>query len=183
MLLTKLINHLDMYFKKIYKKKPKFNKLRFSYQKEKNMGNINAFNHSVTVVAYEKENKKYAATIAWAMQVDYDKVLLLMGSQSVTGKNIMKGDLIGVSTLSKNQKEIADFIGDTHSDEVNKFENISYKEENGVILINNAARLMKVKVIDILHLEGIEEDNLIYGEVIEIVNNNNDFLNYDVYLK
>jgi hypothetical protein len=42
------------------------------------------------------------------MMVDYDKLICLIGSQSVTGKNIAKNDFIGVSALNKKQKDIAE---------------------------------------------------------------------------
>ena len=38
-----------------------------------------------------------------------------------------KGDIIGVNVCSKEQKEIATVIGNTHSKETNKLQNISYK--------------------------------------------------------
>ena len=50
------------------------------------------------VVAYQKE-RNYAMTCAWAMQADYDKILMLLGSESETGNNLQVGDIIGVSAL------------------------------------------------------------------------------------
>ena len=146
------------------------------------MANLRAFNHTVNVVAYCKDNKKYAATIAWGMQVDYDKVVLLMGSQSVTGNNIKKDDIIGVSALNKDQISTANQLGDNHSSEVDKLNGILVNTEGSAITIKDASREMIVKVIDVLHLEKIEEDNLIYGEVISFKENNNSFLNYIEYL-
>ena len=116
-------------------------------------------------------------TCAWAMQVDYDKVMLLLGQQSVTGQKIMPGDIIGVSALSQHQKEIALKLGDEHSDEVDKLEGIQHLEKDGAIYILNAARLMKVEVIEILHPKGIEEDNLIYGKIVEKIETIFPFLN------
>lgn len=136
-----------------------------------------AFNHSVNVVGFERNKVKYCMTCAWAMQADYNKVLLLIGSQSVTGSKIMKGDIIGVSALSKYQKDIALKLGEDHSDQTNKLEGISYNISDDAIFIMNAARLMKVRVIDILHLKGIEEDNVIYGEIVEKIETVFPFLN------
>ena len=136
-----------------------------------------AFNHSVSVVGFERNNTKYCMTCAWAMQADYNKVLLLIGAQSVTGSKIMKGDIIGVSALSKYQKDIALQIGENHSDSCNKLEGVQYNVSDDALFIMNAARLMKVRVIDILHLKGIEEDSLIYGEIIEKVETVFPFLN------
>lgn len=130
-----------------------------------------AFNYGANVIAFEKENRKYAMTCAWAMQVDYDKILCLLGSQSVSGKAIKKGDIIGVSALSNLQEAIAFKLGENHSDEVNKLEGIDYSFDESAILIDGSSKTMKVEVIDVLHLEGIEEDNLVYGKVIKSVDN------------
>ena len=46
---------------------------------------------------------------------------MLLGAQSVTGKAIAKGDIIGVSVLSMNQEDVKDKLGDNHSDVVDKF--------------------------------------------------------------
>lgn len=141
------------------------------------------FNHSVNVVAYKVGTKYFAATIAWAMQVDYDKILLLMGSQSDTGNNIKKGQLIGVSALSEDQKEIALTLGDNHSSSVDKLANINFHEINEkeylktAITIENATNQMIVEVIDVMHLPEIEEDNLIYGRVLKNANEKKPFLN------
>ena len=136
-----------------------------------------AFNHGVNVVGVNKNDHNYCMTCAWAMQVDYDKVMMLIGAQSVTGSKIMPGDIIGVSALSKFQREIALKIGDEHSDSVDKLEGIQYQESEGAIFIMNASRLMKVKVLEIMHPKGIETDNLIYGKIIEKVETIFPFLN------
>ena len=136
-----------------------------------------AFNHSVNVVGFKKGDKHYCMTCAWAMQVDYDKVLLLLGSQSVTASKILKGDIIGVSALSQYQRDIALQIGDKHSDTTNKLEGIDYQIADDAIYIMNASRMMKIKVLDILHLPRIEEDNLIYGQIVEHMETIFPFLN------
>ena len=64
-----------------------------------------AVDHTVNVIGYEKNNTKYVMTCAWSMMVDYDKIVSLIGSQSVTGKNIKKGDIVGFSALCKEQKK------------------------------------------------------------------------------
>ena len=136
-----------------------------------------AFNHSVNVVGFVRNNQKYCMTCAWAMQVDYDKVLLLLGAQSVTGNKILKGDIIGVSALSKYQRDIALQIGDGHSDEMDKLKGVEYQVSTDALYILNAARIMKVRVIEVMHLKGIESDNLIYGEIVEKIETVLPFLN------
>jgi len=126
---------------------------------------LSAFNYGANAVGFIKDEKKYGMICAWAMQADYDKLLMLLGAQSVTGKNIKKGDIIGVSALSENQQEVVDALGSSHSDSSDKFANIKYTLKDSAILIDNASNCMIVEVLDVLHLNAIEEDNLIYGLV------------------
>ena len=136
-----------------------------------------AFNHSVSVVGFVRNNQKYCMTCAWAMQVDYDKVLMLLGAQSVTGNKILKGDMIGVSALSKYQRDIALQIVDGHSDEMDKLKGVQYQVSTDALYILNAARIMKVRVLEVMHLKGIESDNLIYGQIVEKIETVLPFLN------
>jgi len=133
---------------------------------------LSAFNYGANAVSYIKNGEKYGMICAWAMQADYDKILMLLGTQSITGKNIRKGDIIGVSALSENQQEIVDALGLSHSDDTDKFINIKYTINDSAILIDDASNCMIVEVLDVLHLEGIKEDNLIYGLVKSYVSNN-----------
>lgn len=136
-----------------------------------------AFNYGVNVIAFTKNGKAYGMTCAWSMQVDYDKALMLLGSQSVTGRNIEKGDIVGISALSKSQLNDALFIGDNHSDNIDKFENIKTINDESAILLEGSSRLIKARVIDVIHLDKIEVDNLIYLEFIDTKECNDDFLN------
>ncbi|GKU23708.1 flavin reductase [Clostridium folliculivorans] len=127
--------------------------------------NLSAFNYGANAISFIKNEKKYGMICAWSMQADYDKVLMLLGAQSVTGKNISKGDIIGVSALNENQQDVVDALGNSHSDDADKFANINYTVNDSAILIDDATNCMVVEVLDVLHLEGIEQDNLIYGLV------------------
>lgn len=127
--------------------------------------NVSAFNYGANAVSFVKNGKKFGMICAWAMQADYDKILMLLGAQSITGKNIQKGDIIGVSSLNENQQDVVDALGNSHSDDTDKFINIKYSVNDSVILIDDASNCMIVEVLDVLHLNGIEEDNLIYGLV------------------
>ena len=94
---------------------------------------VRAFNAGCNVVAIEKNHKKYAMTCAWATMLDYDKVGLLIGSQSETGKVLEVGDICGISALSHKQRDIANLIGEHHSSEFDKFKSIvpvSFKRQN-----------------------------------------------------
>lgn len=121
------------------------------------------FNYGANAVCLEKNGRKYGMICSWATQVDYDKIVMLIGAQSVTGKHITKGDIIGVSVLSVRQEDVMNTLGNNHSDEVDKFKNLDYTLKDSAILINNASVNMVVEVIDVLHLAGIEEDSLVYG--------------------
>lgn len=67
------------------------------------MKKFETFDHSVSIITVEKQGKKYAMTCAWATQVGYEHLVCLIGSQSLTGKNIQKGDVIGISVLQKSK--------------------------------------------------------------------------------
>ena len=45
------------------------------------------------------------------------------------------------------------------------------------IYILNASRIMKIRVLDVMHLPGIEEDNLIYGVIVDHIETVFPFLN------
>lgn len=137
---------------------------------------------SVAVIAINKNNHLYGMACAWCMQVDYDKILMLLGSQSVTGKILEKGDLVGVSALNKDQVEISNKLGSHHSDKMNKFEGVDIDIDGSIVLIKGASRMMKAEILDIIHLKGVEEDNLIYLKINENIKNNDEFLNYSNYL-
>lgn len=132
---------------------------------------LSAFNYGANAVSFIKNEKKYGMICAWAMQADYDKILMLLGTQSITGKNIKKGDIIGVSALNENQKDIVDALGSGHSDDSDKFINIKYTINDSAILMDGASNCMIVEVLDVLHFKGIEEDNLIYGLVKSFTSN------------
>ncbi len=137
-----------------------------------------AFDHCVSVIAYQKDGRKYGMTCAWAMQVDYDKLVCLIGSQSDTGRQIKEGQEIGVSVLAKHQKAIAEHFGEEHSSSFDKFEGVTYTEKESALLIPKSARAMVCQVIEVLHLKGIEEDQLVYVSVKESQENSSEFLHY-----
>lgn len=135
-----------------------------------------SLDHAVNVIAYKKNNIKYSMTCAWCMNVDYDKVVCLMGAQSATGNNLKKGDIVGFSALDKHQLNVALALGDNHSNEVEKLAGIDYYLNDSAILINNALLQYKCAVIDIIHLEGIEEDNLVYLQILEGIERDGNYL-------
>lgn len=135
--------------------------------------------HSVCIISYEKHNVKYAMTCAWAMMVDYDKILCLLGEQSVTGRNVSKGDKLGVSVLASDQKEIALKLGDNHSDKIDKLSNINHTQIDCAITINDSKSEMICEVIDILNLNEIETDNLLYLRVLNKKQNSKKYLHME----
>lgn len=139
---------------------------------------LHAFKMGVNVVSFIKNNKMYGMSCAWASQVGYEEIILTIGSQSVTGKVLEIGDVIGVSALNSEQEHIAMQFGTSHSDTSDKFKGIDFVIDGSAILINNASRMMKVEVIDIMHLKGIEEDNVVYCKVLSSIENGNDFYEY-----
>ena len=129
------------------------------------------------IVALSKNGKDYGMTCAWAQMIGYDKIMMLIGSQSDTGKVLAVGDIVGVSALDKDQEKISNFIGSRHSTKVDKFKDIEITRKGSAILINNAKTRSICVVKEILHLEGIEEDNLVILDIKELeADKDKDFL-------
>lgn len=133
--------------------------------------NTKLLNQTVTIVALEKHGLTYAMTCAWVTQLDYDKVGCLIGEQSVTGKTIKIGDVIGLSALGKKQKKIAATLGEGHSDKVNKLKGIEFTNADGAILIRDAKMQMKCKVVDIVRLKDMENDLFVVLHVVGFIEN------------
>ena len=95
------------------------------------------------------------------------KILLLLGSQSDTGNNIKVGDIIGISCLSSSQKDVALHFGEEHSLSFNKFDNISFTNDDGALLIKNAKSQFVCEVLDCRYLKGNDEDHLIQVKILK----------------
>lgn len=132
---------------------------------------LTAFACGSNVVGYKKDGVNFAMTCAWAQMVDYDKLTMLLGSQSDTGKHIKKGDIIGVNSLSSSQNDISLKLGENHSLSIDKLKGINYSYDDTAIMIEGAKVNMKCEVIDVIHLEGIEEDNFLYLKVLKYNDN------------
>jgi flavin reductase (DIM6/NTAB) family NADH-FMN oxidoreductase RutF len=115
---------------------------------------LRAFRTGANVLAFSKDNKNYAMTCAWAMMIDYQKIAMLIGSQSITGQNLSINQQVGVSALADGQQEIAKIIGTNHSNEIDKFATISYTDKDNMLLINNAKVVMECVVESIQNLDG-----------------------------
>ena len=139
---------------------------------------IKAVDHSVNIVGVEKNGRKYAMCVAWATQVAEDKLICAIGPQSATGRAIAAGDIIGFSNLTKAQIPVAFQLGDVnrHSDSDNKLTGIDYKMDETAIIINGARAEIKCKVINIIHLSGIEAENIIYLQMLDGKQNEGDAL-------
>lgn len=126
---------------------------------------LRAFRSGCNVLALTKNNKKYGMVCAWATMIDYDKVAMLVGGQSVTGKVLEIGDIVGVSALADGQKDIAFKLGENHSDIGNKFEGIELINDESALLVKNAKCLMTCKVLKIEKLVD-PEDSFVVLEVL-----------------
>ena len=131
---------------------------------------LRAFRAGANILAFNKNNTNYAMTCAWAMMVDYQKIAMLIGSQSVTGQNLEIGQKVGVSALAEGQHEIAKIIGLNHSDEINKFDTIPFINIDGMILIKDAKVLMQCTVEKIQDIDG---DSLVFLQVNDFDENKN----------
>ena len=126
------------------------------------------FNQTISILSFKKGKEIYAATYAWFTQVGENEVVGLLGEQSVTTNNIKIGDYCGISVCSKEQKDVALYIGDTHSNEVDKLLGLPYfVDGTGAITLKGSKVTMIAEVIDVIHLKGIESDSLVYFKIHE----------------
>lgn len=122
------------------------------------------------IIALKKDGKNYGMTCAWAQMIGYDKLMMLIGSQSETGSVLSPGDIVGVSGLASDQEKISTYIGTHHSKKADKFKNIEYTTKGSAILINGAKTQSICTVENIMHLKDIEEDNLVILRINESKN-------------
>jgi len=122
---------------------------------------LHAFNAGCNIVAIRKNGHDYGMCCAWAQMLDYDRIGMLIGAQSVTGMVLEKGDVVGVSSLAEGQERIANQLGEGHSDRVAKFAGIPHTLAGTAILVDGARVRMICEVFDIMRLSGIESDRFV----------------------
>ena len=127
---------------------------------------LRAFNSGCNVIALLKDGKKYGMVCAWAMHTDYDRVALLIGSQSVTGKVINVGDFVGLSALAEGQEDIAHKLGENHSDVGDKFAGIEVEPSGVALYIKDAKVKMYCEVSKINVING-EGDKMVFLNVLK----------------
>jgi flavin reductase (DIM6/NTAB) family NADH-FMN oxidoreductase RutF len=119
---------------------------------------LTAFNMGCNIIALEKSNHQFGMCAAWAQMLDYDVISVLIGESSVTGKQLQKGDFVGVSALASDQGAIANLFGEYHSDQFDKFATTKITNLEGALLIDNAKVMMKCQVLDIIHFDFSKND-------------------------
>lgn len=134
------------------------------------------FNYCVNIIGYRKQNQLYGAACAWATQVDYDKVVFLLGSQSDTGKAIEVGSYVGISSLAKNQIDLVNRFGDYHSLSYHKYEDVDFHVSGSAITITNAVTQLVVKILQVIHLPENADDSLFYGIIEKMEINDQQYL-------
>jgi len=127
---------------------------------------LHAFNAGCNIVGMQKNGVLYGMCCAWSQMIDYDRITLLIGSESVTGKVLEKGDIVGVSALASDQKEIALWMGDGHSDQIDKWHHFAFHNDGTALLVEGARVQMKCLVLAVHHLEGIEADAFVDLKVL-----------------
>lgn len=98
---------------------------------------------------------------------------MLLGEQSVTGKAVAVGDIVGISGLAVGQNAIANQLGSNHSDTRNKFEGLQLERNGNAILIPGARTKMICEVMEVMHLKTMEADAFVIVKVISFEQNMN----------
>lgn len=128
-----------------------------------------AVDHNVNVVAMEKGGRRYAMVCAWAANVAADKMVCAIGPQSATGRAIEAGDEVGFTNLAAGQMGIAFQVGnmEVHSDAADKLEGVEVRQEGGAIVVEGGRVQVVGRVVEVLHLPGCEEENVVYIDIVD----------------
>lgn len=139
---------------------------------------LRAIDHNVNIIAMEKEGHRYGMCCAWVTHCAEDRLLCFVGPQSVTGQALRKGDTVGFSNLMKGQEAIAFSVGDTsrHSPDSDKLAGIDFENDEGALIVKGARCEAKCRVVDVLHIEGIEQENALYLEIVKVKMNDGESL-------
>lgn len=140
---------------------------------------LRAFRSGCNVIAVRKNSKNYGMVCAWATMIDYDKIGMLIGGQSVTGKMIHPCDLVGVSALAEGQEEIAHKLGENHSGEGNKFEGVDLINKDGALLVKGAKCHMICEVSKIVKLVDPSDSFVVLQVLKHEADKNKEFLSLE----
>lgn len=134
-------------------------------------------NAGCNAIAYCKNQRKYGMICAWACQIDYERIGMLIGEQSVTGNTLEVGDIVGLSALAKEQALVCERLGQNHSDKTDKFVDLDFVIDGNAVLFPHAKVMMKCKVESILKLNKESNDNFVVLSVISSdFDENKDFM-------
>lgn len=126
---------------------------------------LHAFNAGCNIVGFRKNGIDYGMCCAWAQMLDYDRISLLLGAQSVTGAALAIGDVIGVSALAEGQEDVARRLGEGHSGQADKYRDVGFDRSDTAILIRGARTRMICEVVDVMRLPAIEADRFVVLKV------------------
>lgn len=118
---------------------------------------LRAFNMGCNVLAFDRDGKPCGMVCAWATHIDYDKIALLVGGQSFTGKVISIDKIVGVSALAEGQEDVAHKLGEQHSNESNKFDGVDLEHKDSAIFVKGAKIQMYCQVQKIMRLVNSED--------------------------
>lgn len=112
-------------------------------------GDMDALAHGCYLITTALDGKRYGMTCSWAVQVDYDRVMLVIGGQSATGRAIRKSRVFGVSVLASDQRELALRFGAGHSSRRDKFDGVETLDGSlGVPLMAGSLRTFECRLVD-----------------------------------
>lgn len=133
----------------------------------------------VSVIAFEKNGKKYGMSDSWVTMVDNHRIALLLGPQSTTKDVLEINDVVGICSLNENQMDIAVRFGISHSNEVDKFIDFDYMQNDSAILIPNASTQMTCILESMSPIKPGGHARLCIFRVLDFHKNNIPFLIYE----
>lgn len=138
---------------------------------------IDVVDQCVGVLGITKNNRRYGMTFSQAMQCGSNHIMLCLGSESTTLQELAPGDIVGISMLSAEQKDLALALGhpSRHSAEIDKFENVMLvappEGAESVILVADAKRYSECIVLGISGNNITADLHYVFLEVVSTMEN------------
>ena len=122
------------------------------------------------VAAYDAQGKINVMNVAWGQICDYDKVILFIGEDRKTKKNILESKAFTVAIADKEHMDVADYFGTVSGNQVeDKFERSGYhatkSDKVNAPIIEEFPVVMECEL-----LENLESENVsgIVGKIVNV---------------
>ena len=122
------------------------------------------------VAAYDENEKVNVMNVAWGQICDYDEVILFIGEDRKTKKNILSSKAFTVAIADKDHMDVADYFGTVSGNQVDdKFERTGYhatkSDKVNAPIIEEFPVVMECELLENLESEHVSG---IVGKIVNV---------------